>query len=112
MPLAVIWNFLDAVDAVVMGWITYHQIITELSPDRWPYEGRPCYVATHRCEAGQEGLYFWNGPLAALADRLTAECGGNVWACGSASVAGQLLKENRVNKLRLLQTPPGQELFH
>ena len=97
--------FLDTVDAIVMGWSTYHQIITELSPDRWPYEGRPCYVVTHRCEAEQEGIYFWNGPLAALADRLTAEYEGNVWVCGGASVAGQLLKENRVDKLWLSVIP-------
>ena len=27
--------FLDTVDAIVMGWTTYHQLITELSPDIW-----------------------------------------------------------------------------
>ena len=97
--------FLDTVNAIVMGWATYHQIITELSPDCWPYEGRPCYVVTHRRKADREGICFWNGDLTALTDRLKAECEGNVWVCGGASVAGQLLKEERIDKLWLSIIP-------
>ena len=41
-------GFLAAVDTVVMGWNTYHQIVTELSPGQWPYEGLSCYVLTSR----------------------------------------------------------------
>ena len=68
--------FWDTVDAVVMGWTTYHQLVTELSPDRWPYEGRPCYVVTLRKEVDREGIFFWNGELTVLADQLKAEHGG------------------------------------
>lgn len=88
-----------------MGWTTYHQLVAELSPDLWPYEGRPCYVVTHRREAEREGICFWNGELTALVDKLKAEHEGNVWICGGASVAGQLLKENRVDKLWLSVIP-------
>ncbi|MBS6216184.1 MAG: dihydrofolate reductase [Clostridiales bacterium] len=97
--------FLGTVDAVVMGWTTYHRLVTELSPDRWPYEGRPCYVVTLRKEVDREGIFFWNGELTVLADQLKAEHGGNVWICGGASVAGQLLKEGRVDRLWLSIIP-------
>lgn len=97
--------FLDTVDAIVMGWITYRQLVTELSPDSWPYEGCPCYVVTHRSEPDQEGITFWNGPLTDLADKLKGEHEGNVWLCGGASVAGQLLKEDRIDKLWLSIIP-------
>ena len=40
--------FYETVEVILMGWSTYHQIVTALSPDSWPYEGRPCYVVTHR----------------------------------------------------------------
>ena len=76
--------FYDTVDTVVMGWTTYHQIVTELSPDSWPYQGRPCYVVTHRQEPDREG---------------------NIWICGGASVAGQLLKEGRIDRLWLSVIP-------
>ena len=97
--------FLDTVDAIVMGWTTYHQLITELSPDIWPYEGRPCYVVTHRQRENRENVCFWNGELTALADQLKTESKGNVWICGGASVAGQLLKENRIDQLWLSIIP-------
>lgn len=33
--------FLDTVDAIVMGWTTYHQLITELSPNAGPMKDGP-----------------------------------------------------------------------
>ena len=65
--------FLDTVDAIVMGWTTYHQLVTELSPDSWPYEGRPCYVVTNRQEEDQKGIFFQGGELASLVDAGTIE---------------------------------------
>lgn len=97
--------FLETVDAIVMGWTTYHQLITELSPGFWPYKGRPCYVVTHRSEPNREDITFWNGPLTELADKLKQKYAGNVWICGGASVAGQLLQENRIDKLWLSIIP-------
>ena len=97
--------FLDTVDAIVMGWTTYHQLITELSPNSWPYEGRPCYVVTHRQEEDREHISFWNGELTALVDKLKESHKGNIWICGGAAVAGQLLKEGRIDKLWLSVIP-------
>ena len=98
-------TFLDTVDAIVMGWTTYHQLVTELSPDIWPYEGRPCYVVTHRNELDREGIRFWNGELTALVDKLKGAHAGNIWICGGASVAGQLLKAGRIDQLWLSIIP-------
>ena len=39
--------FIRDVDTVLMGWNTYHQIVTELSPEQWIYEGLKTYVFTH-----------------------------------------------------------------
>ena len=97
--------FLNTVDAIVMGWTTYHQLITELSPNIWPYEGRPCYVVTHRQEEDREQISFWNGELTALVDKLKESHKGNIWICGGASIAGQLLKEDRIDKLWLSIIP-------
>ena len=97
--------FLDTVDAIVMGWTTYHQLVAELSPDSWPYAGRPCYVVTHRNELDREGISFWNGELTALVDKLKESHEGNIWLCGGASVAGQLLKAGRIDQLWLSIIP-------
>ena len=97
--------FYDTVDTIVMGWTTYHQIVTELAPDSWPYQDRPCYVVTHRQEPDRDGIQFWNGDLTTLVDKLKKEQEGVIWICGGASVAGQLLKEGRIDRLWLSVIP-------
>ena len=62
-------------------------------------------MVTHRQEEDQEHISFWNGELTALVDKLKGEYGGNVWICGGASVAGQLLQEGRIDKLWLSIIP-------
>lgn len=39
-------EFLSGIDTVIMGRRTYEQIINDLSPDKWPYEGKKSYVFT------------------------------------------------------------------
>ena len=46
-------KFIKGIDTVIIGWKTYHQIITELSPKRWSYEGLITYVITHKEEASK-----------------------------------------------------------
>ena len=41
-------EFIKGIDTVVMGWNTYVQVKTELSPEIWPYEELTSYVITHR----------------------------------------------------------------
>lgn len=98
-------SFYETVDTIVMGWATYHQITTELAPGNWPYPGRPCYVVTHRREQEWDGIRMWNGEPAALVDKLKTEREGTIWICGGASVAGQLLKEGRIDRLWLSVIP-------
>ena len=90
----------ETVEAIVMGWTTYHQIVTALSRTS---RGPPW--VTHRQRENRENVCFWNGELTALADQLKTESKGNVWICGGASVARQLLKENRIDKLWLSVIP-------
>lgn len=44
-------TFVRDIDTVIMGWNTYHQIVTELSPNDWVYKGLDCHVLTHRTVA-------------------------------------------------------------
>ena len=32
-------TLLERIDTVLLGWNTYHQLTTQLSPEQWPYEG-------------------------------------------------------------------------
>ena len=50
--------FFHTVDTVVMGWNTYHQVVTELSPEQWPYTGLKTWVITHRDLPSTEEIHF------------------------------------------------------
>lgn len=56
-------EFIQDVDTVIMGWNTYHQIITELSPERWLYEHLESYIFTHRKLIGKENIHFIQGDI-------------------------------------------------
>lgn len=98
-------SFYETVDTIIMGWNTYHQIVTELSADNWPYQGCLSYVVTHREEKERDGICFWDGDLSALVDRLKKQRGRDIWICGGASVAGQLMKEGYIDRLWLSVIP-------
>lgn len=98
-------EFIDTVDTVILGYKTYHQIATELSPDRWPYEGMQSYVMTHREEKDQDEVHFINTPLVDLLTKLKQEDGKAIWLCGGADIVDQALKAGIVDELTISILP-------
>ena len=98
-------DFLSGVDTVVMGFHTYHQIITELSPDCWPYAGLNTYILTHREQEDREGVHFTCQPVKNLLHRLKEGTGGHIWICGGADVARQCMEHDLIDQYRLSLLP-------
>lgn len=97
--------FIKTVDTVVMGYNTYRQIVTELSPGNWPYPGLRSYVMTHKEIEATDETVFTDKPLVRLIDELKAEDGKNIWILGGASIARQLIKENRIDQYHIAIIP-------
>ena len=89
-------SFLQEIDTVIMGWNTYHQVVTELSPNQWPYEGLECLVATHRRPPPRPGVRFFSGDLPEEVARLKRLLGRGIWICGGAAVVQPLIRENLI----------------
>lgn len=51
-------EFIKDVDTVITGWITYHQVVTELSPQEWPYSGLQSDVITHNNITSTEEIKY------------------------------------------------------
>ena len=97
--------FIRDIDTVVMGWNTYRQVVTELSPGQWPYEGLDCLVATHRQLPPRPGVRFFSRDLAAEVRRLKRGSGKGIWVCGGADVVRQLLAADLIDRLDLSVVP-------
>lgn len=97
--------FVDTVDTVVMGWNTYHQITSELSPGQWPYEGLASYVLTHRAPPPAPGIRFVQEDPCALVRRLREGPGKGIWVCGGAAVAQPLMQDGLIDRYHLSVIP-------
>ena len=83
-------EFEKTVDTVILGYKTYHQIVTELSPDIWVYAGKQSYVITHKDIPSTEDIIFTSENLAELIYELKKKDGADIWVCGGAAIANQL----------------------
>ncbi len=98
--------FFGSVDTVIMGKRTYHQIVTELSPEQWPYTGAKTFVITHDNESHDNGhICFRNTSVCQLVDELKQQSGKNIWICGGAQTARQLIGQNMIDTYHIAVIP-------
>ncbi|MEE1518098.1 MAG: dihydrofolate reductase family protein [Lachnospiraceae bacterium] len=96
---------LEKVDTVVMGYNTYHQIVTELSPEQWAYEGLKSYVITHNKIPSNPEIIFVNNSPSDLVKNLKKESGKDIWICGGANIISQLMQEELIDKFHISVIP-------
>lgn len=98
--------FFDSIDTVIMGKRTYDQIVTELSSNHWPYMGATTFVITHDDESiGTEHIRFSNTSVCRLVDELREQSGKNIWICGGAQVARQLIEKDMIDTYHIAVIP-------
>lgn len=90
-------EFVKNIDTILMGWNTYHQIVTELSPDEWVYNDFTTYVITHKEQSSSVKIRFTNMDPAGLIKRLQKENGKDIWICGGADLVRQLVNEDLID---------------
>lgn len=90
-------DFIKDVDVVLMGWNTYHQIATELSPTEWMYTDLTSYVITHKEVPSTKNIIFTHENPCTLVEKLKQEKGKNIWICGGAHVVQQLMREDFID---------------
>lgn len=98
-------EFIKDVDTVLMGWKTYNQVVTELSPDEWVYSGLDTYVFTHRSLEDKDGIHFTDEQPEQLAEKLKSEEGKNIWICGGAEIVNQLLRDDLIDRFHIAVIP-------
>ena len=99
------FDFYETIDTIVMGYNTYHQITTELSPDKWVYEGKRCFVTTSREIEPHDDIIFTAEDPTILVEKLRAEEGKDIWICGGAAVAQALIAGDMIDEYRISIIP-------
>lgn len=90
-------EFIKDVDTILMGWNTYYQIVTELSPEEWVYNDFTTFVITHKKYVSSDKIRFENIDPVGLIKRLKEENGKGIWICGGANLVKQLINEDLID---------------
>jgi len=90
-------EFVKNIDTILMGWNTYHQIVTELSPEEWVYSDFTTYVITHNDPISSEKIRFTNMNPVDLVKKLKEENGKDIWICGGANLVRQFVNKNFID---------------
>lgn len=103
------YEFVKDIDTVIMGWNTYHQIVTDLSPGHWLYNGMTSYILTHRQPPDTDNIMFINENICSLVRRLREQDQGfnqkGIWICGGAKTIRPLIQEKLIDRFHLSIIP-------
>ena len=91
-------DFYKTVDTVVMGQTTYEQIINELSPDTWVYEGKKCYVATSQDHPSDTRANFITDDIVDFIKSIKTQDGKDIWLVGGGNLVDQFIKDDLIDK--------------
>lgn len=100
-------TFFESVDTIIMGRRTYDQIVNELSPDQWPYICAKTIVITHNAEKddSDNNVSFRDMPVCEVVAGLRRSQGKNIWICGGAQIARELIAEDLIDTYHLAIIP-------
>lgn len=98
-------DFVKNIDTIFMGWNTYHQIVTELSPKEWVYNGFTTYVITHHKRHSAGEIHFTDENPVKLLKQLKLQDGKDIWICGGANLLRQLMDANLIDQYYISVIP-------
>jgi len=98
-------EFVKDIDTILMGWNTYYQITTELSPTEWIYSDFTTYVFTHNEKNSTEQIRFINENPIDLLEKMKSEDGKNIWICGGANLVQQIMHNDLIDQYYISVIP-------
>lgn len=98
-------QFVKDIDTILMGWNTYYQVTTELSPTEWIYGDFTTYVMTHKEMDSSKQIHFTSENPSDLLKKLKSQEGKDIWICGGANLVQQLLRDDLIDQYYISVIP-------
>ena len=98
-------EFYKTVDTVVMGSVTYQQIIDELSPDAWAYKGKTSLVATRQAREDTADVTFVNDDIVKTVLALKNKPGKDIWLVGGAKLVSTFMAAQAIDEYIISVAP-------
>lgn len=97
-------NFLNSIDAVILGRKTYAVAATAYGTPNWPYQGKKIVVLSNTLQTVFTEAQLYSGDLITLASQLYSEGIRYAWIDGGLTVS-QFLRLNMVDEMILSVIP-------
>lgn len=97
--------FIAGIDTVVMGYRTYRQIVEELTPGHWPYEGMRGYVASGQARAKTAHVSFIGGDIVGFVQGLRGQEGKDIWLVGGADLVESFIQADAIDVYQITIIP-------
>ncbi len=91
-------DFSKEIDTVIMGRTTYNQIITQLSPDVWVYDGLKSFVVTTTEYQEDKNVEFVDDKIIDIISELKQTEGKNIWLIGGSKVIDLFMQNYMIDE--------------
>lgn len=81
-----------------MDRLTYEQVLNELSPGKWFYEGKKCYVATRRKREPDKRVEFISDDIVSFIKTIKENKGEDIWLVGGSQLTYEFINQNVIDK--------------
>lgn len=98
-------EFYSSIQAIIFGGKTYRQVKYELSPDKWMYEGMPCYICTRQQNQHDPNVCFTDLPPKQLLETIQKDHPGNTWLMGGGEIIRCFMQENLIDEYYIYVMP-------
>ena len=98
-------DFYSTIDTILMGRRTYEQIVSVLSPNRFPYEGKACYVFSKSLSGRNEFVQFVGDDIVEFTRSLKAKAGQSIWVVGGGEALHPMIQARLVDEF-IIQIAP------
>lgn len=99
-------SFISNIDTVLLGFSTYEQIITDLSPNYWVYCNCKSYVFTSKNLVSElHNIEFTNKSPESIVKYLKSIDGKDIFVCGGAKLSNSLISENLIDEYHITIIP-------
>lgn len=98
-------QFYNTIGALIMGGKTYRQVVTELSPDQWPYEGKDCFVYTKEPISNGNQIISTQLPPKQLLEHIRKTTTSDIWVVGGGQIIQLFLQENLIDQFIVYMMP-------
>lgn len=101
-------EFIKTVDTIIMGKNSYNQITTELSPDKWVYQGMKTFVLTNRDMISKRDIEFTKENIVDLISMIRVKDGNDgkdIWLCGGSDVVHQFMEKDLIDRYHITVIP-------